>query len=165
MARPPKGRSTLFRQALQEVGPAVKLTKKIEYALMGLYFLAYVRPQTFVQVRTVAEELRVPKRFLEQIFLALREKQILRSRRGSQGGYALAVPPAEVNLGLLWRALEGAIPAERPALGGAGAERFVWNAQQATWDAIEAVTLDRLLTEDIKDYLRSGTDKTMLYYI
>lgn len=132
---------------------------------MGLYFLAFVRPRAFVQVRTVAEEIRVPKRFLEQIFLALRERNILRSRRGAQGGYALAVPTGEISLALLYRVLEGAAAPERPALTGSGADRFAWNAQQELWAALESITLDRLLTDDIRDYLRSGSDASVLYYI
>lgn len=143
----------------------MKLTKKVEYALMGLYFLAYVRPQSFVQVRTVAEEIRVPKRFLEQIFLVLREREILLSRRGAQGGYALAVPTVEVNIALLYRILEGTVTPERPALSGSGADRFVWNAQSDLWAALEGITLDRLLTGDIRDFLRSGSDASVLYYI
>lgn len=132
---------------------------------MGLYFLAYVRPRAYVQVRTVAEEIRVPKRFLEQIFLVLREREILSSRRGAQGGYALAVPTGDISLALLYRVLEGAAAPERPALTGSGADRFAWNAQQELWTALESITLDRLLTDDIRDYLRSGSDASVLYYI
>lgn len=143
----------------------MKLTKKIEYALMGLYFLGYVRPHAFVQVRTVADELDVPKRFLEQIFLDLRERGILESRRGSHGGYALQVPPSDISLGLLYRILEGSEPPVRPPLAATGAARFAWEAQTALWRALDATTLDQLMHEDLKAYLRSGSSASMLYYI
>lgn len=143
----------------------MKLTKKVEYALMGLYFLAYVRPHSHVQVRTVAEEVRVPKRFLEQIFLTLREEGILESRRGSQGGYALSVPTREITLALLFRILEGAGLEDRRPLGGSGAERFAWNAHMQVWDAFGHINLDTLMTSELKEYLRTGTDSSMLYYI
>ena len=143
----------------------MKLTKKVEYALAGLYFLAYVRPQRYVQVRTVAEEVDVPKRFLEQIFLSLRENGILDSRRGSQGGYRLAVATTEINLALLLRVLEDYRLPERPPLSGTGAARFIWHTHEAMHRSLAEITLDQLMGSDLREYLRSGTDQSVLYYI
>jgi len=143
----------------------MKPTKKVEYALQGLYFLSFVRPRSTVQVRTVAEEVDVPKRFLEQIFLKLREHGLLQSRRGSQGGYTLAVPTSEISLGLLYRVLEDATPPEKPPLNKTGAQRFAWNASNAVWRALDEITLDELMSDDLRTYLRTGGESAVLYYI
>ncbi len=143
----------------------MRLTKKIEYALAGLYFLAYVRPQTYVQVRTLADEIGVPKRFLEQIFLALREQGLLKSRRGAQGGYSLAVEPEKITVAAVFDILESHPPGPAPDLAETGADRFVWNARSAIHGALESITLESLADEDLLEYLRSGSDNSVIYYI
>jgi len=48
-----------------------------------------------------------PRKFLEGILLQLKRGRILVSRRGVEGGYALARPPEEVTLGEVIRLLDG----------------------------------------------------------
>ena len=41
----------------------------------------------------MAEQERVPRKFLEAIFVQLRDQGIIESRRGAQGGYPLCAIP------------------------------------------------------------------------
>ena len=51
------------------------------------------------------EEISVP--YLEQILNALKQKGLVKSVRGPQGGYALAEKPSDISLERLFHALEG----------------------------------------------------------
>ena len=140
----------------------MKLTKRIEYAIAGLYFLAYVRPQQYVQVRTIAEEIDIPKRFLEQIFLTLREHRLLDSKRGSHGGYRVIADITQLTLGQMFDILEPANTTSPPAYH-CGAGTYVINAQTAVKEAMHAIHLDSLVTDDLLAELEGARTSTMYY--
>jgi Rrf2 family protein len=87
----------------------VKLSNKDRYALGALYDLAFYAGGRAAQVKDIAERQGIPPRFLEQIFQELKRVGLVTSKRGPQGGYALARPASEIRLGDLVRALDGPI--------------------------------------------------------
>lgn len=143
----------------------LKLTKKHEYALSGLYYLAFVKPRQFVQVRTIAADVDVPKRFLEQIFLVLRERRILESKRGSQGGYKLAMAPEHIFLAPLFDFLEDREEVEPATISGTGADYFVWRTGQVLLEPLKRLSLADLLDDALKTHLRDGSRRSSMYYI
>jgi Rrf2 family protein len=54
-----------------------------------------------------AEDL--PRAYLEQLVMSLRDAGLVTSTRGARGGYQLVRPPAETRMGEVLRALEGPI--------------------------------------------------------
>ena len=60
-----------------------------------------------VSLAEVATEEDLPRAYLEQLVIPLREAGIVTSTRGARGGYALARPPAGITLADALRALEG----------------------------------------------------------
>jgi len=58
-------------------------------------------------VADIAQIQNIPPRFLEQIFAKLRTGGFIESRRGKQGGYALAVSPSHISVGQIIRFIEG----------------------------------------------------------
>lgn len=144
---------------------SLKLTKKVEYAIAGLHYLAWVAPGRLVQVREIAEAADVSRRFLEQIFLALREAGLLHSRRGAQGGYRLARAASAISLADLCAALDELTPAPSPELRGIAADYTVWRAQQAIWDALSAITLEDLADDALRRHLREASRPPTMYYI
>jgi Rrf2 family cysteine metabolism transcriptional repressor len=60
-----------------------------------------------VSLADVAADEDLPRAYLEQLAIPLREAGIVHSTRGARGGYALARPPAEITLAEALRALEG----------------------------------------------------------
>lgn len=51
----------------------------------------------------------IPKKFLEQILLALKQTGLVTSKKGKGGGYMLAQPPDQVTLANVIRLIEGPI--------------------------------------------------------
>lgn len=60
-----------------------------------------------VSLAEVAADEDLPRAYLEQLAIPLREAGIVHSTRGARGGYALARPPAEITMADALRALEG----------------------------------------------------------
>jgi Rrf2 family protein len=60
-----------------------------------------------VSLAEVASDEDLPRAYLEQLAIPLREAEIVQSTRGARGGYALARPPAEITMAEALRALEG----------------------------------------------------------
>lgn len=83
------------------------LSKRSKYALRALYALARRYGNGPVLIATVAAEEAIPHKFLELILLNLKNRGVVSSKKGKNGGYYLAKSPNEITLGSLIRVLEG----------------------------------------------------------
>jgi len=88
-------------------GAMQTLSKKTRYTLRALYFLARKYGGAPVLIATLANEESIPKKFLEQILLGLKNRGLADSKRGKGGGYFLALPPEQITLGSVIRMIEG----------------------------------------------------------
>ena len=57
----------------------------------------------------IAEEEDLPRAYLEQLVISLRDAELVHSTRGAHGGYELTRPPEEIHMAEVLRALEGPI--------------------------------------------------------
>ena len=62
-----------------------------------------------ISLAGVAAEEDLPRAYLEQLVVSLREANLVVSTRGAHGGYELSRPPAEITMSEVLRALEGPI--------------------------------------------------------
>ncbi|MFT4032610.1 MAG: Rrf2 family transcriptional regulator [Siphonobacter sp.] len=86
------------------------ISKKAKYALKALKVLAQeFGNQKPVLISYIAEQERIPKKFLEAILLDLRNHSILQSQKGKGGGYMLRIPPSEINFAKVLRIIDGPI--------------------------------------------------------
>jgi Rrf2 family protein len=84
------------------------LTRKTDYALIALSHLA-AGGDRVANARAIAERYHVPVALLMNVMKQLAHHGILRSVRGSKGGYGLAAEPQEISLHAVIRAIEGPI--------------------------------------------------------
>lgn len=87
----------------------MKLSNKGRYAIQAIFDLAYHAGDSGAQIKEISERQHIPTRFLEQVFQDLKKAGIVRSKRGPKGGYHLEADPAELRLGDVVRAIEGAV--------------------------------------------------------
>jgi Rrf2 family protein len=86
------------------------ISQKAKYALRALVALAKAeKPDETLFISDIAEQQRIPKKFLEQILLDLKHHGIVVSRRGKAGGYLLLKKPSEITFGEVLRIIEGPI--------------------------------------------------------
>jgi len=62
-----------------------------------------------LQMKDIAARKEIPRQFLEQIFNRLVNAAIIKSVRGSKGGYTLASPPSEIKVIDVIEILEGGL--------------------------------------------------------
>jgi Rrf2 family protein len=80
---------------------------RAKYALKALVFLAKAGTQGPVQIGDIAESQKLPRKFLEQILLELKNMRLLKSRQGKGGGYLLAKDPEQIQVGQIVRTFNG----------------------------------------------------------
>jgi Rrf2 family protein len=85
----------------------MRLSQQAQYAICGMFDLAYNGESAPVQVRVIGERQRIPPRYLEQIFQRLRRADLVRGKRGPGGGYVLAREPRAITLRDIVEAVEG----------------------------------------------------------
>ena len=85
------------------------LTKKSKYGIKALIYLGKKYGDQPVQIMRIATEEHIPKKFLEQILLELRNAGLLYSIKGAKGGYSLNKDPKDIRLTQVIRLLDGPI--------------------------------------------------------
>lgn len=86
------------------------ISQKAKYALRALVTLAKAeKPDGTLFISDIAEQQRIPKKFLEQILLDLKHQGIVASRRGKLGGYLLLKSPSDITFGEVLRIIDGPI--------------------------------------------------------
>jgi Rrf2 family transcriptional regulator, cysteine metabolism repressor len=139
----------------------VKSSVKSDYAARAVLGLARHYPaKAALRVEDLAARLSLPPKYLVLILNELQGQGIARSVRGKGGGYLLARSPAQISLGDVLRAVDGAV-FDPPAVNDAGCPpelRRAWQKlQQAMVTTADAVTFQQLLEE--------GAEKEKMYYI
>src|SRR4029453_16459383 len=86
----------------------MKISARDEYACSAVLELALnYDSESPVRVQDIAERQKIPMKFLFQIMQILKRVNIVRSRRGTEGGYSLTRSPAQITVGDVIRAMSG----------------------------------------------------------
>jgi len=85
----------------------LRLTKKADYGLMALKYLAEHPAEDSLSARDIAQAYHIPPQLLAKILQRLAKVGILRSHAGMSGGYSLLKPPREISAFEVIRAIDG----------------------------------------------------------
>ena len=126
----------------------MRVSAKADYAVRAMVQLA-AAGEGPVKAEQLSQAQEIPAKFLENIMIDLRRAGLVRSQRGSEGGYWLARPADEITIADVMRAVEGPLAnvrghaAEELAYPGAAEQlRDVWVAVRASLRSVlETVTL------------------------
>jgi Rrf2 family protein len=136
----------------------VRVSAKVDYALRAMLELAAA--DGLVKGEQLATAQGIPQKFLEGILLDLRHAELVASRRGVEGGYALGRPAGEISLADVIRAVEGPIATVRGVRpddvryeGAARALAPVWIELRA---AMRGVLEETTLADVVERSRRSG---------
>ena len=139
----------------------MKLSVKSDYATRAVLWLARHHHEGVARrVDEMAHAEDIPPKYLVQILIELKSKQIVKSQRGKSGGYLLAKPPAEISMGEILRSIHGEV-FDSPALNDPKCcpeLRRAWKKLQRTLnETADSITFQKLLEE--------SRDKEKMYYI
>lgn len=87
----------------------MKIPRKVDYAIRAAIYLAAQDPEKKCSTGEIAENQGIPRKFLEKIIQNLTRSGLVKSKRGSDGGYSLARPTHEISLRDIIEAVEGPI--------------------------------------------------------
>jgi Rrf2 family protein len=85
----------------------MQISTRGRYGLRAMVDLALYSVDEYVALNNIAERQNISESYLEQLFAALKKGNLVKSIKGSQGGYALADDPAKITVGAILRVLEG----------------------------------------------------------
>ena len=85
----------------------LRFTKRADYGLMAIYYIASQGDEGAVSAKRIAEEFHIPPERLAKILQRLAKKRLIESHNGPKGGYVLSRAPSEITVGQVVRALEG----------------------------------------------------------
>jgi Rrf2 family cysteine metabolism transcriptional repressor len=86
---------------------AISFSTKGEYGVRLMVRLAARYGRGPASLGEIALEEDLPRAYLEQLVMPLREARLVTSTRGARGGYELGRPPADIRMSEVLRALEG----------------------------------------------------------
>jgi Rrf2 family transcriptional regulator, iron-sulfur cluster assembly transcription factor len=91
----------------------IELSRKGDYAIRGMLYLARQKEGTVSLVRDIATAVKVPQSFLAKIFQSFNKIGLVRSARGIGGGFSLGRPADQISLFDIVTAIEGPIKPNR----------------------------------------------------
>ena len=83
------------------------ITSRSHYGLITMSELARAYGQGPVSLSYIAEKQRMPMAYLEQLVSPLRKAGLIKATRGQRGGFELLLPPEQVTVKQVVRALDG----------------------------------------------------------
>jgi Rrf2 family protein len=155
----------------------MRLSLQVQYAVCGVFDLAYNGQAAPVQIRVIGERQGIPPRYLEQIFQRLRRAHLVISKRGPGGGYTLSRPAAEITLRDVVEAVEGPLegrarrgrtPTDKPLAARAASYRpgFLWpQLAQSISEVLAKTTIDALCREAARSSVRRAQPDSHMYFI
>jgi Rrf2 family protein len=126
----------------------MKISKKAEYGLRAMIYLAKNKDKKTISIREISKEGGMPFEFLGKIFADLEKAKLVKAKHGASGGYILAKPANKITPANIMAVLEEALAmancAGCPMAGGCTSEN-VWGEIEDSLDsALSAITLAEL---------------------
>lgn len=141
----------------------MKLKASVDYGVRAVMYLA-VKGET-CSSREISEEMSVPRDYLIQLALRLRNAGIIKARPGKNGGYILAKEPKDISIGQILDAFDNDLKHARQQM---KKGRRV-SAQATAVRDIHGMVMDSLnnylsaiSVQDLLDSLEDGQDTQSL---
>ncbi len=143
----------------------MQIPRRVDYGLRAVIYLSGQDPNKCCSIAEIARQQGLPRKFLEKIIQDLIRAGLIKSKRGSCGGYALARSPDEISFYDVIEALEGPIAVNAcmdPQTGCGQAPRCtmlgVWNdLQRMVVEVFTKTTIGALRQRSCKESLGSSS--------
>lgn len=149
----------------------MKLSTKGRYGVKAMLDLAMHNDEGYIALNSIAERQEISENYLEQLFAVLKKAGIVKSIRGSHGGYVLGQSPDKITVGSILRALEGSLAPvdcvmendpEKCQRACSCVTRPVWEKIR---DSVNSVVDSITLADLVEDYKKHKNNDEYIYYI
>lgn len=142
----------------------MQISARGDYAVRASLELAAAYPAT-LSAQALADAQGLPRKFLEAILADLRRSGVLHAVRGAEGGYVLGLPPGQITIGMVLRAVDGPLagvrghrPEQTTYAGAAVHLPELWVAvRAAVRGVVDEVSLAELATGELPPGVRDLT--------
>ena len=142
----------------------MKFSTKSRYALRLVADLAIHRTDGVLRLKDVANRQNITEKYAEQIISMLKHGGLVQAKRGTQGGYTLTKPAAEITIGEILRLTEGDL-APVPCLenGGDGCDFSEHCTTLSMWKKLYSAISSVVDHMSVQDMIQeSGKDRETL---
>ncbi len=129
----------------------MELTRKGEYAIRGIVYLASQPADRVCLLSDIAAAVDVPATFLAKIFQQFSKIGLVKSYRGTGGGFLLGRLPEKITLLEVVEAVEGPITPNRCVVGPGECIRDVSCTVHPVWKRVQGKVRDVLEEVTLKD--------------
>ncbi len=151
----------------------MRVSNRCEYALRALLELARSGDQGPVRIEDIARRQSIPKKFLANLLVLLKRGEFVRSKKGPDGGYFLARPAAQIQVGDVVRYVDGPIApiqcvsrtlGERCMIGNRCGFFPMWKrVRAAVAEIVDNTTIADVMLEQQR--AQAASEKVLMYHI
>ena len=134
----------------------VIFSKKCEYGMQAILYLAAQEMGTMVSSDEISKVLKIPREFISKILQSLRESGLIFSTKGKAGGFGLAKDPSRIKLIDVVLAIDGLDIFDNCVLGFPECSPTHPCPVHETWGVLRTQTYD-MLTKETVDKLKDKT--------
>jgi len=134
----------------------MELTRKGEYAIRGIIYLAKKRVGEISLLSEIAEATDVPQMFLAKIFQSFAKTGLIGSFRGTGGGFTLTRDPSTITLREIVEAVEGPIIPNRCLMHDEVCNRAATCTVHPVWRRVQEQVVAILDGVTLADLAREG---------
>ena len=148
----------------------MNISTKGRYGLRAMVDIAVHSLGDYIPLKVIAERQAISENYLEQVFSVLRKAKLVKSARGSQGGYTLSKVASKITVGEVLRILEGDLSINGDDDVAPGLDKtikvcintMVWqNVNEQINKVVDAITLQDL----VEKYKSLNTEYTLDFII
>lgn len=133
----------------------MKISTKGTYALRIMTDIA-LAGENNVTVSNLASTTNISEKYLEQIVGKLAKAKLLKSYRGTNGGYQLSKPPKEISLKQILQATEGSFKSVSCLEDGAKCDMQTRCLTVSVWAGLNKVINDYLSSVSLEDVIKKN---------
>jgi len=135
----------------------LRLSKKSDYALIALTYMAAPGQKPAVSAREMAERHDIPVELLAKVLQRLVRTGLLVSTQGTRGGYTLSRPPKSISVADVIQAIEGPLTVTACSTGNNECDQYskcnirdpLWQIRQRIVAALDTVTLSEMAADTV----------------
>ena len=133
----------------------MQIPRRLDYGLRAVIYLSSQDPEKCCSITEIAKQQGVPRKFLAKIIQDLTRSGLIRSKRGSCGGYALARTPDSISFFDVIQALEGPVAVNACMDPHLGCDQFTKCTMVGVWSDVQRKVTEVLTGTTIGDLRRA----------
>lgn len=147
----------------------MRVSSKGRYALAVMVRMAQIANKgEYTSIISIAEKLDISKIYLEQVFSLLKKAELVKSVKGSQGGYKLTKSPDKITAGDILRAIETGMFEKTEHSVSTDYIEIDKSMETLVWDKIDSAVLKSLDSVSLRDLVNEtekykSSDNYMFY--